>query len=38
MKTERDVAAKCGKVREMIKKHITSMTEDTDFEVRHSAL
>jgi len=33
VKSERDIALKCdkGSIREAIKKHISSMTEDTDF-------
>ena len=40
VKTERDIAMKFdkGPVRENIKKHISSMTEDQDFEVKHTAL
>lgn len=40
VKTERDIAMRFdkGPIREIIKKHISSMTEDSDFEVRHSAL
>ena len=40
VKTEREIAGRYekGVVRETIKKHSASMTEDTDFEVRHTAL
>ncbi len=40
VKSERDIAMRCdkGSIREMIKKHISSMTEDSDSEVRHSAI
>lgn len=40
VKTERDICLKCEKasIREFIKNHIQSMTEDSDFEVRQFAL
>lgn len=39
VKTERDIAIKCSKsgIRETIRKHLIKMTEDSDFEVKHSA-
>lgn len=37
VKAERDIAIKFPKVKDQVKKHLATMVEDSDFEVRNSA-